>query len=58
MKKEIKFTVFYGTEDFIKLFDNLIEDRIKSVTENIKNPPYNRSDKYYSFTHKEMDVDE
>ena len=32
MKNEIKFNVFYGTEDFEKLFNNLIKDKIKSVT--------------------------
>lgn len=58
MKKKIKFNVFYGTEDFKKIFDNLIEDKIKSITENIKNASYNRSDKYYSSPHKEVDVNE
>lgn len=55
MKKDMKFNVFYGTEDFTKLFDNLIEDKIKNVTENIKNMRYNISDKYYSSTKKEVD---
>lgn len=56
MKKDMKFNVFYGTEDFEKLFNNLIEDKIKNVTENIKNARYNRDDKYYSSTQKEVDV--
>lgn len=54
MKKDMKFNVFYGTEDFTKLFDNLIEDKIKGVTENIKNSRCNIGDKYYSYTTKEM----
>lgn len=56
MKKDMKFNVFYGTEDFAKLFNNLIEDKIKNVTENIKNARYNRDDKYYSSTQEEVDV--
>ncbi|OOM77745.1 hypothetical protein CLPUN_21800 [Clostridium puniceum] len=58
MKKEIKYNVFYGTEDFKKLFDNLIEDKIKNVTENIKNTHNNKSNKYYLSTQKEVDVNE
>lgn len=58
MKKDLKFNVFYGIEDFAKLFDNLIEDKIKNVTENIKNARYNRSDKYYSSPEKEVDENE
>jgi hypothetical protein len=58
MKKDLKFNLFYGTEDFAKLFDNLIEDKIKNVTENIKNARYNISDKYYSSAQKEMDENE
>lgn len=58
MKKEIKYNVFYGTEDFTKLFDNLIEDKIKNVTGNIKNSRYKRSDKYYPSTRKEVGVNE
>ena len=58
MKKEIKFNVFYGTEDFAKLFDNLIEDKIKNVTENIKNARYNKGYKYYSSTQEKMDINE
>ena len=58
MKKEIKFNVFYGTEDFAKLFDNLIEDKIKNVTENIKNARYDKSDKYYSSIQEKVDVNE
>ena len=56
MKKDMKFNVFYGTEDFEKLFNNLIEDKIKNVTENIKNARYNRNDKYYSSTQEKVDV--
>lgn len=58
MKKDMKFNLFYGTEDFTKLFDNLIEDKIKNVTENIKNARYNKSDKDYSSAQKEMDENE
>ncbi len=58
MKKELKFNVFYGTEDFAKLFDNLIEDKIKNIAENINNMRYNVSDKCYSSTTKEVDVNE
>jgi hypothetical protein len=58
LKKELKFNVFYGTEDFAKLFDNLIEDKIKNVAENVDNIVYNLSDKCYSSSTKEVDVDE
>lgn len=58
MKKEIKFNVFYGTEDFEKLFDNLIEDKIKNITENIKSARYNKSYKYYSSIQEKMDINE
>ena len=58
MKKEIKFNVFYGTEDFEKLFNNLIKDKIKSVTENIKNARYNKNDKYYSSAQEKIDSNE
>lgn len=58
MKKEMKFNVFYGTENFAKLFDNLIEDKIKNVTENIKSTRYIRNDKYYSSTEKEVGINE
>ncbi len=58
MKKELKFNVFYGTEDFAKLFDNLIEDKIKNVAENVDNIVYNLSDKCYSSSTKEVDIDE
>lgn len=54
----MKFNVFYGTEDFEKLFDNLIEDKIKSITENIKNAHNNKSYKYCSFTQEKVDINE
>lgn len=58
MKKDIKFNVFYGTEDFVKLFENLIEDKIRNVTENIKNGYYQKSDKYYSSAQQEVEANE
>ena len=54
MKKELKFNVFYGTEDFTKLFDNLIEDKIK----NVNNMVYNLSDECHLSSTKEVDADE
>lgn len=35
MKKEMKFNVFYGTDKFVKLFENLMEGKIGNITENI-----------------------
>lgn len=58
MKRDVKFKVFYGKEDFVKLFENLIEDKIRNVTENIKNGHYKKSDKYYSSAQQEADVNE
>lgn len=58
MKKDLKFNVFYGTEDFTKIFDSFIEDKMKSIKENIINKRYNKSDKCYSSTAKEVDVNE
>lgn len=58
MDKNIKVTIFYGTEDFTKMFNNLIEDKIRNIEENIKNERYNRNDKYYSsaIINSEVDV--
>ena len=58
MKNEIKFNVFYGTEDFEKLFNNLIEDKIKNITENIKNERYKKSCKYYISTQEKININE
>lgn len=58
MKKDLKFNVFYGTEDFTKIFDSFIEDKMRIIEENIINKRYNKSDKCYSSTAKEVDVNE
>lgn len=58
MKKDLKFNVFYGTEDFTKIFDSFIENKMKNIRENIINKRYNKSDKYYSSTEKGVDVNE
>ncbi|WP_346889446.1 hypothetical protein [Clostridium sp. UBA1056] len=58
MKKDIPITLFYGIEDFTKLFNQLVEDKMRSIEENIKNERNNRIDKCYSSTSEEMDVNE
>lgn len=58
MKKDVKFNVFYGTEDFVKLFENLIEDKIRDVTENINNEQYKKNDKDYPSARQEVDANE
>ncbi|WP_270215349.1 hypothetical protein [Clostridium butyricum] len=58
MDKNIKVTIFYGAEDFTKIFDSFIEDKIRSIEENIINKRYNKNDKYYSSTTKEVDDNE
>ena len=58
MDKNIKVTIFYGTEDFTKIFDSFIEDKMRIIEENIINKRYNKSDKCYSSTAKEVDVNE
>lgn len=60
MKKDMPITVFYGTEDFTKIFNNLIEDKIRNIEENIRNERYNNSNKCYSSTviNSEVDVNE
>jgi hypothetical protein len=58
MKKDMLITVFYGTEDFTKLFNRLIEDKMRNIVEDIKNERYHTIDKCYSSTNKEVDVNE
>lgn len=58
MKKDIPITLFYGIEDFTKLFNQLVEDKMRSIEENIKNERNSRIDKCYSSTSEEMDVNE
>jgi len=58
MKKDIPITLFYGTQDFTKLFNQLVEDKMRNIEENIKNELYNKIDKCYSSTSEEMDVNE
>ncbi|KQB76796.1 MAG: hypothetical protein KH073_07670 [Clostridium sp.] len=60
MDKNIKVTIFYGTGDFTKIFNNLIEDKIRNIEENIKNERYNKSNKCYSSAviNSEVDVNE
>ena len=45
-------------QDFEKIFDSFIEDKMKNIRENIINKRYNKSDKCYSSTAKEVDVNE
>lgn len=58
MKKDIPITLFYGIEDFTKLFNQLVEDKMRSIEENIKNEQNNRIDKCYSSTSEETDINE
>ena len=58
MKKDIPITLFYGTEDFTKLFNQLVEDKMRNIEENINNEHYNKIDKCYSSTSEEVDVNE
>ena len=58
MKKDIPITLFYGIEDFTKLFNQLVEDKMRSIEENIKNERNNRIDKCYSSISEETDINE
>jgi len=58
MKKDIPITLFYGTEDFTKVFNQLVEDRMRNIEGNIKSELYNGIDKCYSSTSEEIDVNE